>query len=83
MYEYHLPWPLSTILVIQQSKNYQKKYYKICAEANFTGKGGIMSYMTYLSLYHYIFKIVLFQIMLNILYIFLISIIFWYKYDSI
>ena len=40
------------------------------------GKGGIMSYMTYLPLDHYIFKIVLFQIMLNFLYIFLISIIF-------
>ena len=35
-----------------------------------------LSYMTYLPLYHYIFKIVLFQIMLNFLYIFLIYIIF-------
>ena len=42
-----------------------------------------MSYMTYLSLYHYIIKIVLFQIRLNFLYIFLISIIFCYGYGYI
>ena len=35
-----------------------------------------LSYITYLSLYHYIIKIVLFQIRLYFLYIFLISIIF-------
>ena len=42
-----------------------------------------MSYMTYLSLYHYIIKIVLFQIRLNFLYIFFISMIFWYGYGYI
>ena len=42
-----------------------------------------MSYMTYLPLDHYIIKIVLFHIMVNILYIFLISIIFLYEYDPI
>ena len=36
----------------------------------------VLSYMTYLPLDHYIIKIILFQIMLNITYIFLILILF-------
>ena len=80
MTSFKLPSQNLTISTIQ---NYQKKSKKICIEANCTGKGAIMSYMTYLSLDHYIIKIVLFQIMLNILYIFLIFILFLYEYDSI